>query len=166
MRLSQLTLPAFTAAAALVLAPLTSQAGTDTGNLSVSARVDAACTIGDATLPFGIYDPASTTAATNSATFSVQCTNLTTYDITLGGGSGGLTSGNVRTMKINAADTTGLNYELFSDVGLTTALGIGTKLAGTGDGNANDVTIYGRIPVGQFVTVGTYNDTVLATINF
>lgn len=166
MRLAKLSLPGLTAAAALVLAPLASQAGTDTGTLSVTASVDAACTIGDALLAFGAYDPLATTALTNTTTFDVQCTNLTPYNITLDGGGSGATSGNARTLQLTPAGATGLTYELFSDSGFAVPLGVGVQLPGIGDGTVQSVSIYGSIPAGQFVAVGNYSDSVIATINF
>lgn len=167
MRLSKLSLPGLTAAAALVLAPLASQAGTDTGTLSVTASVADACTIGDALLAFGAYNPVAAGALTQTTTFAVQCTNLTAYNITLNGGGSGVTTGNVRTMRLTPAGTTaGLTYELFSDSGLTAPLGVGVQLPGTGNGAVQSVSIYGRIPANQFVAIGSYSDSVIATINF
>jgi spore coat protein U-like protein len=168
MRLSKLSLPGLTAAAALVLAPLVGQAaGSDTGTLSVTATVDHACTIGDATLAFGAYNPVAVTELTNTTTIAVQCTNRTSYNITLNGGGSGVTSGNVRTMRLTPAGTTpGLTYELFSDSGLAAPLGVGVQLAGTGTGAVQNVPIYGRIAANQYVAIGSYSDSVIATINF
>jgi spore coat protein U-like protein len=167
MHLPKLSLPGLTAAAALVLAPLASQAGTDDGVLSVTASVDHACTIGDALLAFGPYNPVAAGALTNTTTFAVQCTNLTPYNITLNGGGSGVASGNVRTMRLTPAGATaGLTYELFSDAGFTVPLGVGVQLPGTGSGVVQNVSIYGRIPANQFVAIGNYSDSVTATINF
>jgi spore coat protein U-like protein len=44
---------------------------------------------------------------------------------------------------------------------------VGTDtLASTGTGVAQSITVYGQIPAGQYVSPGTYNDTIIATITY
>ena len=63
-----------------------------------------------------------------------------------------------------------LVYTLFTDPGRGTVWGDGTggsSLAnGSGNGAAQAITVYGRIPSGQAVATGTYTDTITVTINF
>lgn len=167
MHLSKSVFAGLTAATALVLAPLASQAGTDTGNLTVTATVNGACTIGDATLAFGVYDPAAA-ALTGTTSFSVQCTKTTQGTITFDQGLAASATGNTRLMKVNPgdADTEALSYELFADAGFTLPLGTSNSIVIDGTGAIIPVEIHGRIPAAQFVAPGSYTDTVVATITF
>jgi spore coat protein U-like protein len=63
-----------------------------------------------------------------------------------------------------------LKYNLYTTSADTTLLGDGTSssstLTGTGTGAAQATTIYGAIPAGQYVTPGSYSDTITATISY
>jgi spore coat protein U-like protein len=62
-----------------------------------------------------------------------------------------------------------LNYELFRDSARTLNWGntIGTDtVAGTGNGLAQTLTVYGRILGSQLVAPGAYTDTVTATLTY
>jgi spore coat protein U-like protein len=39
-------------------------------------------------------------------------------------------------------------------------------VSGTGNGNAQTLTVYGQLPAGQYVTPGAYADTITATITY
>ena len=65
-----------------------------------------------------------------------------------------------------------LNYTLYLDAAATQIWGNGTggsqrvgPLVPPNNQSVN-VTIFGKIPAGQDVTVGSYTDTIIATINF
>ena len=51
-------------------------------------------------------------------------------------------------------------------VATTVSLYEPTGLAYTGTGASQDLTVYGTLPGGQNVPVGSYSDTVVATITF
>ena len=58
---------------------------------------------------------------------------------------------------------------MFRDAGRTQNWGntVGTDtLAGTGNGSSQTLTVYGRLPGSQTLNVGSYTDTVVATIDF
>jgi spore coat protein U-like protein len=61
-----------------------------------------------------------------------------------------------------------LKYDLYSDSGRTTVWGntAGTGKTHTGTGSSTDLTVYGTLPHGQNKSVGSYSDTVLATVTF
>jgi spore coat protein U-like protein len=63
-----------------------------------------------------------------------------------------------------------LDYSMYTTAGRTTVWGDGTlstsTQAGTGNGAAQALTVFGRIPVGQYVTAGAYADTVTATVTY
>ncbi len=165
MRLSKSSLLGLTAAVGLALAPTGSNAA-DELTIPVSATVEGACTLeGTPALAFGTYDPAGG-AGTASTTFKVICTVGTGYTITFDRGENE-TSG-VRAMSDGAGGV--LTYQLSKDSAGTQPLdGATGTFTGTGSGRAasgtaNDVTVYGTIPAGQYVAPGAYADNVIATV--
>jgi spore coat protein U-like protein len=144
-------------------------AATATANLGVSATVTNNCTISTAALTFGSYDPVVAHASANldgTGTVIVACTKGATSTIGLGLGSN--PSGSVRRLKDGG--TNYITYELYSDSGRTTVWGnAGAALLSTGAAPskaARNFTVYGRVASNQDVPAGTYNDTVVATVNF
>jgi len=147
----------------------TASAATATANLGVSATVTNNCTISTGALGFGSYDPVVANASTNldgTGTVTIACTKGATATIGLGLGSNA--SGSVRRMK--DAGTEYLTYELYQDAGRTTVWGN----AGAGllspvaapSKTARNFTVYGRVTANQDVPAGSFNDTVVATVNF
>ena len=137
---------------------------TDTDPLSVTATVVATCSITGATLAFGNYN---STQNDVSANLSVSCTNTTAYTVTLNEGLGASATTSSRKMT-KTSDTPTLNYALYSDAGRTANWGdqAADDVAGTGNGAAQTLTVYGRITSGQLPTPGAYTDTVTATITY
>ncbi len=152
-------------AAALLLgahAPAAS-AATATSSIAVSATVLSFCSLTALPLAFGNYSAAAVSATT---TLSVVCTVGTTYSVGLDVGQG---SGATVTQRRMTFNTSQLAYGLYSDSGHTAAWGntVGTNtLAGTGNGLAQVLTVYGQIPANQVVAPGLYTDTVTATITY
>jgi spore coat protein U-like protein len=144
-------------------------AGSASASLNVSASVSAVCTISTSAVAFGAYDPVVTNAATDlngTGTVTVACTKGAAATIDLGNGSN--LSGGSRRM---ASGTDFLNYSLYKDAARTlvwgTGLAGGTTYAYTSATKAaTAITVYGKVPMGQDVTVGAYSDTVTATINY
>ena len=139
-------------------------ASTATTTFAVSATVAATCLISATPLGFGNYtgvvDPASSTV-------TITCTNTTPYNVGL---SAGLATGaTVTTRKMTGPAAALLGYELFSNAGHTINWGltIGTDtVAGTGNGAAQPITVFGEIPAAEFVAPGAYADTITATVTF
>jgi len=147
----------------------TASAATATANLGVSATVTNNCTISTGAVAFGSYDPVVAHASTNldgTGTVTVACTKGATSSIGLGLGSNA--SGSTRRM--SDGGTNYLDYELYQDNGRTTVWGnAGAGLYNTGAApskTARNFTVYGRVTSNQDVPAGTYNDTVVATVNF
>lgn len=155
-------------AAALSLAPLAALAATATDNLSVTATVGDNCTISTAPVAFGAYDPIVTNASTpldGTGTVTITCTQGATTSIELGLGS----NANVSQRRMKDAGTNYLNYELYQETARTTIWGTTTAKKDTGiapSSAARAFTVYGRVTAGQDVPLGSYSDTVLATVNF
>ena len=147
----------------------TASAATATANLGVSATVTNNCTISTAAVAFGSYDPVVAHASTDldsTGTVTVACTKGSTATVGLGLGSNA--SGSTRRM--SDGGTNYLDYELYQDNGRTTVWGnAGGSLYSPGAAPskaARNFTVYGRVNSNQDVPAGSYNDTVVATVNF
>lgn len=158
--------------AAALIAP--AQAGTATANLTVQVTITASCTINAATLDFGSNAGTALVAANvnSSTTVSVTCTNGSPYAIGMDNGANA--SGSQRRMKTG---TNFLNYNLYVDsaranawttaASNTTCTTANSCALGTGNGSAQTVSIYGRVPsIGTAPPAGSYTDTVTMTITY
>jgi spore coat protein U-like protein len=69
-----------------------------------------------------------------------------------------------------AGGTDFLTYELYQNTGRTTVWGTGAAagltIAVAPSRAARTFTVFGRVAAGQDVAAASYNDTVVATINF
>ena len=154
-------------------------AATATANIAVSATITQNCTISATPIAFGAYDPVSGGNVTASGTVVVACTKGATSTY-IGLGNGSNYSGSSRYMDGGVAHDK-LAYTLVQPVsatplaacpayGANTAWGstsgtspvIGTPTSKT----ARTFNVCGQIASGQDVSVDSYTDTVVATINF
>lgn len=154
-------------ATALVAAGLSSaNAATDTADFGVQLVVVNSCTItageGTADMDFGSVTGNIATNIDASTGLTVNCNDGAEYSIALNDGANEDTAGQRRMTN----GTQFVNYSLFSDNGYSVAWGDGIEVDGTGTNADQTVTVYGRVPAGQSVGAGTYNDTVTATITF
>ena len=155
----------FASALALALAISTLLAGgaataaVSTGTLTATATVLASCTIGAATLAFGVYDPASATSNDAQTTVSVFCTTGSNYAIysttpfasrVMTTGAGG--AGQVLTF---GAFGSVANRTASVQLPLTNTTG---TIAGTGTGLPQNVDLFGRVVAGQNVVAGAYTN--------
>lgn len=141
-------------------------ASTATGTLNVSMTIQSSCTLTSSSVV--AFGTAGVLTANTDATGSlmVHCTNTTPYTVALdaGGGSGATTA--VRRM---TASSVTLNYALYRDSARSQIWGNTTgtdTIAGTGNGNDQTLTVYGRVPVQTTPAAGTYTDTVNVTITY
>jgi spore coat protein U-like protein len=143
-------------------------AAQSSGAFAVTASVTAACTVSGSPLAFGDFS-ALGGDVDGTSTLTATCTNGSPYTIGL---SAGVSAGAaVTTRHLTHTDAiTLLNYNLspVASGGINWDLiGGTTTKAGTGDGAAQEITVFGRIPGGQTsAIVGTYSDTITATIDF
>lgn len=133
------------------------------------ARITASCTVNANPLSFGTV---SLLAANIDATtaLGLNCTKDAAWTLRLNGGT---VAGNVAARRMGAGGVapgainyqlrhTGANGPLWGD-----GTGGTTTLTGTGTGTSQTLTLFGRVPGGQPApAVGTYSDTVTATVEF
>jgi spore coat protein U-like protein len=139
-------------------------AGTATTTFQVTATVNATCLISAGVLAFGTYTGALAAA---SSTVTATCTNTTPYNVGLDPGT--FAAATTSTRRMTGPDALGLGYSLFRDAGHTLNWGdvVATDtLAGTGNGSAQALTVYGQVPAGEFVKPGSYADTITAIVTF
>jgi spore coat protein U domain-containing protein, fimbrial subunit CupE1/2/3/6 len=142
-------------------------AQTAVATLAVGTIVPTNCSITTTPVAFGSYDPISANAATpldGTGAVIVSCTRRARSRVDLGLGAN--PSGSTRRMK---GPTDFLTYELYRNAARNRVWGSGG--AGRNLGRApsrapRTFTVYGRVAAGQDVGAGSYNDTVVATINF
>ena len=143
------------------------QAQTVTNTMPVRITIQDACnvsTVAPTTLDFGTQGPLVANVDQTS-TITVTCTTGALYDVGLddGGGNAGI---NARRM-INGAED--VAYQLYSDSGRTAVWGeaVGTDtVSGTGNGLAQTLTVYGRVPAQTTPPANVYNDSVTVTVSY
>jgi spore coat protein U-like protein len=121
-------------------------------------------------LNFGNYSVFSPGPLTANSAFTVMCTPNQTLTLKLNDGANSA-SYTPRSMKVGAPGTALLNYNLYTDAGLTQIWGDGT--GGTtyyeqynsspGNKNFSDL-IYGQLPAAADAPAGTYQDIITATL--
>ena len=134
-----------------------------TTTFGVSATVLKDCIVSATALAFGNYTGA---VNTNTSTVTVTCTNTTAYQVALDAGANG--GGTVTTRQMKNG-TVKLNYGLYSDAAWTTNWGNSSAtnwVTGTGNGAGQALTVYGQIPAAQYVTPGSYADTITVSVTY
>jgi spore coat protein U-like protein len=143
-------------ASALLLAGAAAGASAQSASTTfqVTANVAASCSVTATDLAFGQYDPFAATPLDSTSTISITCTNMHGYAYSV-------PTPTARSMAGPGAAT--LNYGLYNEAARTSGFGG----AGTGNGSAQSITVYGRIPAGQtLAVVGSYSDLVTVTVNY
>ena len=138
-------------------------ATTATSNMAVTAIVGTACTITASPLPFGAF--VGTQLDVNTSV-SATCSAGTPYTIDLNEGNGTGATTATRVMTNTNATSNALTYSIYTDSGRSTVCGVGCVPSTTGNGNAQSVTLYGRMAANANPYVGPYTDTVVATLNY
>jgi spore coat protein U-like protein len=175
-----LVLAALLGVGATLAGPNPARAGSTPAALNVTASIAANCTISTTAVAFGPYDPVVANAATalNAAgTVVIGCTKGSAPTITLSLGSNAV--GSQRNM-LNGSNTDVLGYQLYQPTSTalpSTCTFPGTTVWGTTGSNiftptvpaskaTRTYSVCGTVTAGQDVSVGSYSDTVTATVNF
>ncbi|MBU3724138.1 MAG: spore coat protein U domain-containing protein [Burkholderiaceae bacterium] len=152
---------ATTAALALLVTQVPTQAASGSANFDVSIQVNATCAISASNMSFGSITTGTTSNTDATSSLTVNCSNGTPYAISL---SNGANFSNVRRMAWGASY---IEYSLFQDNSRATEWSTSKAKSGVGNGSDQTLTVYGRIPSGQNVTnTGNYGDTVIATVSY
>lgn len=140
-----------------------SKATTASATFAVTANVQATCLVSAGALAFGIY---SGMPINSTATITVTCTNGTPYYVNIGNGLH--QDANFYPRMIGPAGQFA-SYRFYQDAARTIGWRNTYNLDGrngTGNGSAQLLTAYGQLIGGQFVTPGSYTDTVTVTVTF
>ena len=156
---------------ALVLMPASALAdGRATAKMDVTALITPNCRMTLTPLNFGDYDPLGANSSQEldaTATVTLTCTLNSVATITIDGGQHPAGSNLSRQL---ASTDQRLSYEIFRDAARTQVWASGSNalryVSLTGISSASELTVYGRIPPGQEVAAGSYNDVVTATVDF
>lgn len=123
-----------------------------------------ACTVSATNHAFGTLDPLAGTDVDSASTVTVTCSTATSYSIALSAGNGTYD----RREMVKGSDT--LEYNLYTDAARTIIWGDGSgstsTVSGNDDGTGTDHTVYGRIPSGQNPVIGSYSDSIVATVTY
>lgn len=155
---------------------LLAQADSKTATIGVSAILLSVCEAGNdfggngnisfGTLNFGtlffLSTATSVAGVQNAGAIRVKCTNGTTYTVLIGGGQ----SGNTAARYLQSASGQKVNYNLYTNAEHSTIWDNLTGVSQTANGADNWLTVYGMIPAQTSPAVGSYIDTVQATINW
>jgi spore coat protein U-like protein len=134
---------------------------------SIGATVGRSCHLDGSPLAFGNYDPIASNANAPldaSTMIVVTCTKGTPAAIAMN--AGGNASGSQRFL---ASGPARLGYELYQDPARQLRWGDTPSemlMLGASSGDPRSVYVYGRVPANQDVQVGTYSDSVVATVYF
>jgi spore coat protein U-like protein len=142
-----------------------------------AATAAVSCSISVTPLSFGTYDVFSAIANDSTGTISVSCTQQSApvkslpVSVSLTKGSSGSYASRQMKNGVNI-----LTYNMFTNATRTTIFGDGSAGTSTVGGTfpftfvgqtlTGTATIYGRIPAGQDVSIGSYADTITATVTF
>jgi spore coat protein U-like protein len=138
--------------------------------LLLAGEAGAACSVSATGVNFGAYDVFVTTPLDSTGTVTVTCDQAPPPDIVVAIGPSGTSGGFIPRQMRSTSSPDRLNYNLFVNAGRSTVWGDGA--AGTSTVFLKNVkknrpvvtTIYGRIPPGQDVSVGSYSDSLTVTI--
>jgi spore coat protein U-like protein len=137
--------------------------------ITMTAIVSAECTVSTTSLSFGAYDPVAANAATpldSTGSVKVYCTNGTLATVSLDLGTHA--SGATRRMLTGVSNF--LTYEVYRDAARSVVWNTVNTDSGTSTSKLTPINggfiAYGRIPAAQDVTMGSYSDTLLVTVNY
>ena len=150
---------------ALAIPAVTATAATKTARFNVTATVDSDCTISASNLAFGNMGLLAENLDA-VATITVTCTPTTPYAISLDEGDVPGSSVDARMM---ASGSSSMLFQIYRDAARTQVWGKTSgvdTVGGTGNGNAAELTLYGRIPAQAPPTVGSYIAQITATITY
>lgn len=163
------------------LIPHAQAAGTLQGNLGIQLTIGAGCTVNNTSnngstnsfgsISFGTYPSLAnvitgqSVGAAAGSSFGIQCATGTAYSVAL---NSGLAPAGANQRRMTGGSTEFISYNLYQDAARSIPWGNGsngaTALTATGNGNNQDIVVYGRVPAQTTPSAATYTDTVLVTV--
>lgn len=136
--------------------------------LMAAGAVAAVCTVSPSGVNFGSFSPLNLTTIDSTGSITVNCTDVSSYSISLSPGSGTF----IQRSMVSGGHY--LFYNLYLDAAYQQIWGDGNSgssmvtLINPINGQDNIHTIYGRIPlsVQRAVHVGSYNDIITVTVSY
>ncbi|WP_370467323.1 spore coat U domain-containing protein [Caballeronia sp. BR00000012568055] len=148
-------------------APLLADAASPkTTTFTVSLTIQADCSITANSLDFGTTG-LITSNIDQSTSLAVTCSQGTAYNVGLDQGS--VTGSAIGTRLLGGSGSNTVNFGLYRDSARSQNWGntVGTDtLSGTGNGSAQALTVYGRVPTQTAPAAGAYSSTITATVTF
>ncbi len=136
-----------------------------TTSFTATVTVQGSCSVSAATLNFGNAGSLATNIDATTS-INVTCSTGTPYQIGLNAGNG--TGATVSNRKMTYGGST-VSYQLYSDSARTTNWGnsVGSDtVGGTGNGSAQNLVVYGRVPSQPTPAPATYSDTIVVTVTY
>ncbi len=142
-------------------------------SMAIPGMAQAVCQINLSTLNFGSYDPLETSPVDSVGNLTYFCSQPVPF-VTITIDRSGTENVHSRRMINNSGgqDTDALLYNIYLDAARTAIWGDGTQgsqiwsTPSPAVRTRVNVPIYGRIPAGQNIGVGSYGDTLMITINY
>ncbi len=139
-----------------------------------SAFAAISCTVATTSVAFGVYDPTSGIDKTSNGSVTVTClivvglSGSVAYNVNIAPGNGSYAA---RALKSGALT---LNYNLYTDAGLSQVWGDGTASTGRISdsysiplvGSIVSYNVYGKIPARQNPGMGSFTDSMIVTVNY
>jgi len=137
-------------------------------SFDVTLRINADCSISANGLDFGQQQGVLSSTVSANSNITVTCSNTTPYNIALDSGNGAGSSGTTRYMVGSGTNTEKVQFHLYQSPGTNPwgATQGNNTLSGTGNGAAQNLTVYGEIPAQNTPTPDNYKATVTATVYF
>lgn len=138
--------------------------------LLLGSEAGAACTVSTSGVSFGAYDVFVSAPLDSMGAVTVACDQAPPVDVIIAIGPSGTSGGFIPRQMRSASSPDRLNYNLFVNAGRSTVWGDGAPgtstvfLKNVTKNRPRVTTIYGRIPAGQDVSVGSYSDSLTVTI--
>lgn len=152
------------AALAPICVPAPAIGASASATFSVTANVQATCLVSVSDLAFGNY---TGVAIESTATITVICTNSTNYYVNIQ--TTGTFVGPCWSAHMTGPNANVLQYFIYREAARASCWGNTVNndgVGGTGNGSAQTLTVYGRLPAGQFKVPGTYADTAVVTVTY
>jgi len=155
----------------LVGAPLGGARAQTCNNTFLNSLFTGIITVSTTSLAFGAYSPALGTPQQSNMSVTATCVGglfgatLPPFTVAMSAGGGSFAQ------RLMYAGQATLRYQIYTSATLTTVWGDGTgstsTVAGGNNGQTSQtITGYGVIPIGQYVTPGSYNDIITVTITY